>query len=138
MHSVSPIVSDFSSRQMAASPGFQTPFPHSAVSNAPPVPSFGAMQSIEESPAHYKLSLSAARPNFGFPRYKSDDRTKSFLSIVTGLSGNEGEAVVYGQARMLQDATGRLCELWSGHGLANSAQYTLAIPRRFRFCNSSG
>jgi hypothetical protein len=96
---------------MPASPGFQAPFPHSAVSNAPPVPSvaFGALQSIEESPAHYKLSLSRSQPNFGFPRYKSDDRTKSFLSIVTGLSGNEGEAVVYGQARMLQDSTGRLC-----------------------------
>lgn len=39
------------------------------------------------------------------------DRTKSFLSIVTGLSGHEGEAPVYGQTRMLQDSTKRFREL---------------------------
>jgi hypothetical protein len=47
---------------------------------------------------------------FSLPR-GPDDRTKSFLSIVTGLSGHEGEAVVYGQARMLHDSTGRVCKL---------------------------
>jgi hypothetical protein len=45
---------------------------------------------------------------FSLPRKAPDDRTKSFLSIVTGLSGHEGEALVYGQSRMLQDSTGRL------------------------------
>lgn len=36
------------------------------------------------------------------------DRTKSFLSIVTGLSGNEGEAPTYSQIRMLQNDAGKL------------------------------
>jgi hypothetical protein len=70
--------------------------------------SFGYSRGMDENMQRAARSLQ----QFSLPRAGPDDRTKSFLSIVTGMSGNEveGEAVVYGQARMLADSTGRYCK----------------------------
>ena len=75
--------------------------------NGQHIPSFSAYgRGMDENMQRAARSLQ----QFSLPRAGPDDRTKSFLSIVTGLSGHEGEAVVYGQARMLHDSTGRVCE----------------------------
>lgn len=60
---------------------------------------------VDESVENAARSLQ----QFSTPRGSAAERAKSFLSANTSQSGHDEEAVVYSQARMLQDSTGRLC-----------------------------
>ena len=109
-----PVKTESHHRQLPPSPlpGFQSSFGQHQSSgiqqrNGPPGGG-GAFPPVTADESAQRAARSLQQ--FSLPRAAPDDRTKSFLSIVTGLSGHEGEALVYGQSRMLQDSTGRLRE----------------------------
>ncbi|KAF2668195.1 hypothetical protein BT63DRAFT_270332 [Microthyrium microscopicum] len=80
----------------------------------PPTATAAGTATADESMTRAARSLQ----QFSQFRASNEDRTKSFLSIVSNLSGQEGEALVYSQSRMLEDSNNRLLYIGDSATLA--------------------